>query len=521
MQPATMHVWQLLLTLRCAKAQWVAPTAAAEALQASIAWAIRKRSASVVAPAGDLYFNSASLNISGASSFTLLGNAKGTVLYFTPGVGVKVENCSDVVVRALTIDYDPLPYVFGAVKATTAHSTTVVLDARSITFEQLIKDYPPHDTWPPVTVFDGRSAERKMGLCGWGRAPAATRIAPREYAIACGGDGVALGDVVVAATRVGFTLALSYTSRVTVRDVTIHAAGNMAITEFQGDGGNVYANVSLVPRDATRPLASNADGFHSSGMKRGPHLLRVTMRNLLDDYFNVHTTVQLVAEVHAATNSLLVGDYQLFNGSNLEYATQRTLTRVAVNDHVSFFPINTFTWPAAATGVIASIARVAAPAFQHVLEDAYAAASKRAIATPCSACRAGLNAHASAQLWNITLRSALPPSITPLMFLTADAISNGGARVEECTFSGSNSNLGRWKSSGGTITRSVFRQTENANLEISPLQNWLEGPLGIHNVTIASNTFVGMASSPVHTFGAVDIHVENNTFVPAAFVKSQ
>ena len=80
---------------------------------------------------------------------------------------------------------------------------------------------------------------------------------------------------------------------------------------------------------------------------------------------------------------------------------------------------------------------------------------------------------------------------------------------------GSNSNLGRWKSSGGTITRSVFSETENSNLEISPLQNWLEGPLGIHNVTIASNTFIGMASSPVHTFGAVDIHVENNTFVPA------
>ena len=60
--------------------------------------------------------------------------------------------------------------------------------------------------------------------------------------------------------------------------------------------------------------------------------------------------------------------YQLFNGSNLEYATQRTLTRVASNDSVSFFPINTFTWPAAATGVVASIARVTAPALQHVLE---------------------------------------------------------------------------------------------------------------------------------------------------------
>ena len=306
-----MQIVFILLASARREAPWVAPTAVAKALQASVTRAVLELRASVVAPSGDVYFNSASLNISGASQFTLLGAPNGTVLYFTPGVGVKIEHSTGIIIRALTIDYDPLPYVFGAVKATTSNSTTVRLDPRSLTFEQLIADYPPHDTWPPITAFDGQSAKRRKGLCAWGRAPAATRIAPREYSLACSGDGVDLGDIVVAATRVGFTLALSYTSRVTVRDVTIHAAGNMAITEFQGGGGNVYANVSLVPRDATRPLASNADGFHSSGMVRGPHLVRVTMRNLLDDYFNVHTTVQLVAEVHAATNSILVGDYQV------------------------------------------------------------------------------------------------------------------------------------------------------------------------------------------------------------------
>ena len=42
-----------------------------------------------------------------------------------------------------------------------------------------------------------------------------------------------------------------------------------------------------------RPLASNADGFHSSGMRQGPTLRRVRMLNLLDDYFNVHNTFQV------------------------------------------------------------------------------------------------------------------------------------------------------------------------------------------------------------------------------------
>ena len=52
--------------------------------------------------------------------------------------------------------------------------------------------------------------------------------------------------------------------------------------EFLGDGGNVYINVSVVPRSARMPLASNADGFHSSGMKFGPQLFNVEIRNLLD-----------------------------------------------------------------------------------------------------------------------------------------------------------------------------------------------------------------------------------------------
>jgi|EP01047_Picozoa_sp_COSAG01_P030340 hypothetical protein len=89
----------------------------------------------------------------------------------------------------------------------------------------------------------------------------------------------------------------------------------MAITEFQGGGGNQYINVSLTPRSPATPLASNADGFHSSGMRRGPTLVGVTMTNLLDDYLNIHNTFQLVTN-RTGPQSLLVADYQLFSGDN-------------------------------------------------------------------------------------------------------------------------------------------------------------------------------------------------------------
>jgi hypothetical protein len=44
----------------------------------------------------------------------------------------------------------------------------------------------------------------------------------------------------------------------------------------------VYDHVAIVPRSVSTPLASNADGFHSSGMRFGPQLVGVEIRNLLD-----------------------------------------------------------------------------------------------------------------------------------------------------------------------------------------------------------------------------------------------
>ena len=82
----------------------------------------------------------------------------------------------------------------------------------------------------------------------------------------------------------------------------------MAITEFNGPGGHRYDNIRVVRREnnnnnnnknsataasdalcagGTRAcfgvIASNADAFHSSGVKAGPHLNNVELSYMLDD----------------------------------------------------------------------------------------------------------------------------------------------------------------------------------------------------------------------------------------------
>ena len=78
-------------------------------------------------------------------------------------------------------------------------------------------------------------------------------------------------------------------SRCTIRDVHILAASFMAVTEFGGEGGNVYERVRVgwtpdVPyapfvRGGRVPqprLSANADVFHSYGTRKGPRITNCT-----------------------------------------------------------------------------------------------------------------------------------------------------------------------------------------------------------------------------------------------------
>jgi len=189
------------------------------------------------------------------------------------------------------------------------------------------------------------------------------------------------------------------------------------------------------------------------------------------------------------------------------------MDRVKVGEPISFFPMNTFSYPPLATRTISSVSRIEDASASTILVAAYANASAVAKSTPCSACNAGLNKYTSAQLWNVSFSVPLE-SMPPLSIANVDSVSAFGAVITNCSFSDSISNLGRFKSSGGRIERTTWERTMNQNLEIEPLQNWLEGPLGIHNVTVSDCFFHGTRSSPIHIFGAINVSESNNTYDP-------
>ena len=97
---------------------------------------------------------------------------------------------------------------------------------------------------------------------------------------------------------------------------------------------------------------------------------------------------------------------------------------------------------------------------------------------------------------------ASPPQLQPPpvgTIVTIDTIASAGTRIMHNTFLHNDCNLGRFKSSGGVIQDNTFQQANKANLEITPLPQWFEGPVHVQNILIADNVFIGEGPIlPVH-----------------------
>ena len=185
-------------------------------------------------------------------------------------------------------------------------------------------------------------------------------------------------------------------SRCTVRDVTLFSASFMAVTEFDGRGENRYSGVRVVRRNVSSPdqlcatsrrvplpvhlrqpppsssssegvagaaalqqqhqqaasgrlclgmIASNADVFHSSGVRRGPTVEGCEFTVAMDDYFNVHSRAQLLVSrnVPAAVNVNVNGrgSDRSGGGAALDESSERLLIldgRLGVEKAATLFP---------------------------------------------------------------------------------------------------------------------------------------------------------------------------------------
>lgn len=120
---------------------------------------------------------------------------------------------------------------------------------------------------------------------------------------------------------------------VTTEDLAIHAAGYSGVYEADGGGGHVYRRFTLAPRNGMI-IAANADGIHSSKCDEGPTIENSVVKSLLDDFFNIQTTMQLVMAVSSMGGS----DGAAATAASPSSGTG-THTLTVVHPHVSDQPV--------------------------------------------------------------------------------------------------------------------------------------------------------------------------------------
>lgn len=225
-----------------------------------------------------------------ADGVTLLAtNPKSTALSF--------ENCTNVTLQGLTVDYDPLPFTQGTL-------TSIDKQARTA-------DFKIHTGYPDLAekclikkmhVFEKTEPRWKVGAFDFyvdhieRLAPRSGRIFFRETESGLGclepGDRVAFDERTSSAVYIG-----SQCSQVNLKDVTLYTSPGVGVMIRFAETAGTFEHVRVVPgpkpQGATeeRLLSSCADAFNAAYTRSGPILDGCEFAYMGDDSVNLHGVI--------------------------------------------------------------------------------------------------------------------------------------------------------------------------------------------------------------------------------------
>lgn len=269
--------------------------------------------------------------------FTLDGNGSTiwTSAFNVAHPAMRLSNCTNVTVKNLSFDNDPLGFLQGEVQE---------VDPEAKTFTVRLTDgYPTPSVWTEhfnrlrngKLAFADRSGRllpnQRMDYPDSivpGKTPGEYRISTRwsfpfRYKVP-----LKKGIRFVCAPR-SFQHAVSIWESEACRleNITIYASGHMGVTEHYGKGGHRYTRVRVILRPGTdRVLACNADVFHSSHVQNGPIVENCEFSHALDDLLTIHGFFSYVYRQPKADTVILLVEYRPFDftGSQIRFVDPAT-----------------------------------------------------------------------------------------------------------------------------------------------------------------------------------------------------
>jgi len=292
----------------------------------------------------------------------------------------------------------------------------------------------------------------------------------------------------------------------------------MAFLEWSGKGKHIYRNLKLIRRKnppyPLRLMTTNVDAFHSFSVENGPTVENCEFAFMGDDFFNVHNRVWVIFQKpNDNSNTLQVIDTGDVLDSSKQDTPTYTCPLLVKGDIVKFYGLNTREMKGSA--LIESFQLITDPTLVATASTLYQVLNK----PPYNSNLVGWDT-ASVRLYLVSFNNntILNKSIINYDLIQYDLKSSMNTLVRNNYFHDSYDNCMRLQASNTIVTNNTFEYA-SSGMQVVFDQPWLEGSLGLSNITITYNTFRGVTGcTDPKTCVTIDsditnVIVENNTFV--------
>lgn len=397
--------------------------------------------------------------------FTLNGNDVNIIMEKT-GIAVYLNNCKNVTVRGIRVDYDPMSFTQGVVTYVDREKKKFALKIDS--------GYPePNSSWAWNRVIPYEPEEDIiLSIMHNDRVTELEPLGNKEYFISMSGDsffdeGVPFREgcrVVIANRKGDGAVKLSGCESCNIENFRVYGSPGFAVTDTDGNGDNHYIDLRITTRPGTnRLLSASADGFHSFNMVKGPTLVNCEISNVEDDIMNLNTSCNYVFDVldkktiRVVANRLLCAspdeELKIFDFDNLSVKGEaKVVSATLVNDPRYLALVSSH------------------PSF---VESEYGK-TLNALST------------GTYKIYDLVLDREI--DILPYDILTSDSRACAGALIKDCNFHHGFVRGISLRAPDTVIEGCTFDTICNAAIDIEMYSFWLEGPCA-RNVIIRNNTF--------------------------------
>ncbi|SDS47926.1 Right handed beta helix region [Paenibacillaceae bacterium GAS479] len=231
------------------------------------------------------------LNISNANNLEIVADGV-TVIATKLTRALSVSNSSNVTIRGMTINYDPLPFTQGRIKAIAPDLSylDITLDAGY-----------PRQLFSRLTIYDPATRFQKRGINHlWGTKASWNGDGTMRITLKGVGRNAAVGDPVTMAGGpeeggIPHAITADGSKGIVFKDITLHTAPGFGFLEAGGEGGTVLNGFKLIPGPAPKgatekPLLTAVwDGIQFKTARRGPIVENSVIQSAGDDSFSIQS----------------------------------------------------------------------------------------------------------------------------------------------------------------------------------------------------------------------------------------